>query len=209
MESLINTSVKNIIFDLGGVILNIDYGLTLQAFKQLGILDPESQFNQLKQTPLFDDFETGRISSNEFRAGLRSFIPRKVSDVQIDDAWNAMLLDLPQERLQLLTKLSGKFRLFLLSNTNEIHIAEFHRRLQKWFGFSDLSHLFEKVHYSYRMGQRKPDVEIFETVVRASGLLAEETLFIDDSPQHIEGARPLGLQTHFLKPDEEITDLLS
>lgn len=208
-NALDRTTVKNIIFDLGGVILNIDYTLTLNAFSELRIKNPEAQFNQLKQTPLFDDYETGRIGSEEFRQGLRKYIPSQISDQELDKAWNAMLLDLPKERIILLERLGKEFRIFLLSNTNEIHILEFHRRLVEWFDMPDLSHIFEQVHYSYEMGMRKPDPEIFEAVIEQNGLAASETLFIDDSPQHIEGAKSVGLQAHFLSSDQNIVDFFT
>lgn len=208
-NALDRTTVKNIIFDLGGVILSIDYSLTLKAFSELGIKDPEAQFTQLKQTPLFDDYETGRISSDEFRNGLRVHIPSTISDDQLDKAWNTMLLDLPVERIRLLERLGKEFRIFLLSNTNEIHIQEFHRRLGEWFDIPDLGHLFERVHYSYEMGMRKPDPEIFEAVINQNDLAAAETLFIDDSPQHIAGAKSVGLQAHFLSSEQNIVDFFA
>ena len=207
MKQLNPRDFPNIIFDLGGVILNIDYGLTLKGFSDLGIQDPEAQFTQLKQTPLFDDYETGRIDTDQFRNGLREHIPAVVSDDQIDAAWNCMLLDLPESRLKLLNELKIRHRIFLLSNTNELHIQEFHRRLSMWFGVKDLSHLFETVYYSFQMGMRKPDAEIFETVLDQNRLFASETLFIDDSPQHIEGAKQLGIQAHFLEEGKGILDL--
>lgn len=183
----------SIILDLGGVILNIDYHRTIRAFKALGMDDFEHHFTQLRQARLFDRYETGRISDAEFREGLRPHLHPDVTDTEIDDAWNAMLLDLPAARLDLLRELAQGRRLFLLSNTNGIHIRAFHAQLQRTHGLADLSGFFERVYYSYRMGMRKPDPAIFRRVCDENGLDPSQTLFIDDSPQHVEGARAAGL----------------
>ncbi|MBI3519535.1 MAG: HAD-IA family hydrolase [Bacteroidetes bacterium] len=119
-----------------------------------------------------------------------------------------MLLDFPLHRLQLLTSLKSKYRLFLLSNTNETHITEFERSLHLQHGYKNLEPFFEKVYYSCRMGMRKPDTEIFRFVLQQNQLNPLETLFIDDSPQHIEGALKTGIQAHFLPKDKDVQDLI-
>jgi len=184
----------SIIFDLGGVILNIDYHRTTRAFKALGMDDFERHFTQLKQQHLFDLYETGHISDADFRLGLRPHLRPDVTDAEIDDAWNAMLLDLPSARLNLLRELAEGRRLFLLSNTNGIHIDAFHALLKREHDLSDLAGFFERVYYSYQIGMRKPDPAIFLKVCTDNGLDPEFTLFIDDSPQHVEGARTAGLK---------------
>jgi putative hydrolase of the HAD superfamily len=199
--------IRNIIFDLGGVILNLDPPATRKAFEALGLIDFEKQFTTSRQTGLFDDFDCGRISENQFRDHLKKFLPANVRDEAIDAAWNAMLLDLPKERLALLEALGKKYRLFLLSNTNEIHVTAFSAYLQKEFGFNDFSAYFERWYYSCRIGKRKPDAETFQFVLNENGLLAEETLFIDDSPQHVEGAKKAGIHGLLLSPDKTISDL--
>jgi putative hydrolase of the HAD superfamily len=186
--------IRNIIFDLGGVIFNIDPLATQKAFETLGMEDFKSFYTTKNQTRAFDDFDCGRITENEFRDFLKAHLPENSSYAQIDEAWNAMLLDLPEERLTLLKALGKKYRLFLLSNTNEIHVTAFSAYLEKTFGFSDFSDYFERWYYSCRIGMRKPDAEIFEFVLRENNLEAEETLFIDDSPQHIEGAMKCGIK---------------
>lgn len=201
--------IKNIIFDLGGVIINIDYNLTVKAFQKLGIDNFDKIYSQLKQTDLFDKFEVGEVSADEFRAQLLEYMPTKVSIQQIDSAWNALLLDVPPKRIELLSQLSKKYRLFLLSNTNDIHIQEFGTILQQQYGFKDLSHLFEQLYYSYTIGYRKPNKEAFAYVLDSNKLLAQETLFIDDSPQHIEGAKRLGIQTLHLKPHLSINEVFT
>lgn len=205
---ILQPHIKNIIFDLGGVILNLDYGLTTQAFKSLGIKEFENLYSQVKQRQLFDDYEKGFIASEVFRNELVSLIESGPSPHEIDAAWNAMLLDLPEERIELLEKLKSKYRLFLLSNTNDIHITAYSSYLLKTFGFPDLSHIFEKEYYSYRVGMRKPDKEIFELVLSENDLKASETLFIDDSAQHIEGARQAEITAYHLQPPQTIVHLL-
>ncbi len=196
--------IRNIIFDLGGVILNLDPAATLKAFEELGAADFEKQYTTIRQTGCFDDFDCGRISEKEFRDHLKKLLPEQTSDETIDKAWNAMLLDLPKERLELLKSLGKKYRLFLLSNTNEIHVTAFSAYLQKQFGFSDFSDYFERWYYSCRIGKRKPDAEAFQYVLNENGLVAEETFFIDDSPQHIEGAKKIGIIAYLLPAGKDI-----
>lgn len=191
-------NIKNIIFDLGGVILNIDYHLTIDAFKKLGLENFDGVFTQAKQTGIFDQLDKGLITPDEFRQGVKKLSPKQLTDQQIDDAWNAMLLDFPVHRLELLEKIHSQYRTFLLSNTNQIHIEVYNQILNKTFGVRDLSHFFEKEYYSNEVHMRKPDAEIFELILKQNGLKAEETLFIDDSEQHIVGAKKLGLNAYHL-----------
>ena len=129
---IINTNnYKNIIFDLGGVILNIDYTLTEKAFSKIGISDFKTLFSQAQQTQLFDNYEKGFISSDDFRTELKKYLLENTSNVDIDTAWNSMLLDLPKERIELLKKIKLTNRTFLLSNTNDIHIEEINSYLKK------------------------------------------------------------------------------
>ncbi|MDQ3046875.1 MAG: HAD family phosphatase [Bacteroidota bacterium] len=201
---------KNIIFDLGGVIFNIDYHLSTQAFASLDLKNFDSLFSQAKQTQLFDRYEKGLISSVEFRNELRTFYGNDLPDEKIDHCWNALLLDLPKERLDLLKKLKTSHRTFLLSNTNEIHMMAIYAYLHDIYGISDLSAYFEKVYLSYEINMRKPDQEIFQHVLNENGLLAEETLFIDDSAQHVESAKKLGIHAILLDVKEEgIVEMMS
>lgn len=204
---MLQPHIRNIIFDLGGVILNLDYNRTTEAFKQLGIAEFERIYSQAKQKQLFDEYEKGMISSDAFRAAITELIESRPTPLEIDRAWNAMLLDLPPQRLELLEKLKEKYRLFLLSNTNAIHITAYSAYLRQTFGFADLSHIFEKEYYSYLVGKRKPEREIFEMVLDENNLRAEETLFIDDSVQHIEGAQLAGINAYHLQPPRTILDI--
>ena len=203
----VDSSTKNIIFDLGGVLLNIDYSLTQKAFQEIGITDFDALYSQLHQSKIFDDFEKGILSAAEFRTALRDISGQNLKDNQIDLAWNAMLLDLPKQRLDLLEKLAKRYRLFLLSNTNEIHIAAFSKYLEKTFGRPDLSTFFEKEYYSYEMKMRKPDVEIYHFVLNEQQLVPQETVFIDDLFHNANGAKKAGLKTIHLENPKTILDI--
>ena len=202
-----STDFPNIIFDLGGVILNIDYHLTTQAFSKLGVHDFEKNYTQLGQSALFDAMERGEITNADFRNQLRQALSISANDSDLDHAWNVMLLDLPAQRLRVLAKLKESKRTFLLSNTNRIHVDSFEQSMKQAHGINDLSFLFEQVYYSCNVGMRKPEERIFRLVVEQNGLNPTETLFIDDSLQHIHGARAAGLHAYHLTGGETINDL--
>jgi putative hydrolase of the HAD superfamily len=154
------------------------------------------------------DFEKGKISEMEFIIGLQNYIPN-ASIHQIREAWNAILLDFPLYRLEFLQMLSQKYRLFLLSNTDSIHIERFQHRAGISF-YRDFYQCFEKVYFSYELGMRKPDADIFEFVIKEHNLLLKNTLFVDDNLQNIESAEKLGLQVwHLQKGEEDVIDLFA
>lgn len=188
-----------IIFDLGGVILNIDYHLTSKAFKSLGFDDFDAVYSQAKQSNVFDLFETGKISANEFRAFIRTF-KNDLKDEEIDHAWNAMLLDLPPERIELLKRLRDDLPIYLLSNTNSIHIKAFLKIVKESYGDANLfDTIFTNHYYSSEIGFRKPNADCFEYIIKENDLEPNQTLFIDDSIQHVEGAKNIGLRAFHLK----------
>lgn len=200
--------IKNIIFDLGGVIINLDYGATRKAFLDLGFNDFDNVYSQAQQSGLFDAFDKGRITPAEFRDEIRKHIDHPVTDKEIDAAWDAMLLDIPKEKLDLLERLKSKYRTFLLSNTNEIHVSNFSGYLHRHYGTADFTPYFEKWYYSCNIGMRKPDAEIFLHVLKENHLNAEETVFIDDSVQHIVAAQALGIRTVFLEKGQSLKEAL-
>ncbi len=198
---------KAIIFDLGGVILNLDYNKTSQAFKNLGVSNFDELYSQALQNNIFNDFETGQISSDEFRTYIKSISPVKLTNTQIDMAWNAMLLNLPIERVELLQVLKKTHHLVLFSNTNAIHLVALQEIIRQDHGNSNLLEtLFDQTYYSHLLKQRKPNIEAFQYIIDELNLTPEETIFIDDSIQHIEGAKLSGLQCHHLV-DQDILDL--
>ena len=190
--------IDAIIFDLGGVIINIRYETTIEIFSKLAEFDVSRLYTQRNQIELFDRYEMGQLSTSEFRNGLRKLLNHSdISDNPLDSARNAMLLDIPKVRVEWLKQTGKQKRFFLLSNTNEIHKVAFDVIFHDTFSPSirQLDELFEKAYFSHLMGDRKPNPSIFETVIAQQSLDASRTLFIDDSIQHIEGARSVGLQT--------------
>jgi glucose-1-phosphatase len=194
--------LKNIIFDLGGVIIDLDYQKTTQAFINLGVTDFDAIYSKAKQSDIFDNFEKGIVDEKQFRSFIRSKIDVKLEDIEIDKAWNAMLIDFPARRVEWLKQVSKKYRIFLLSNTNPIHIASFKGIADNLFGKDVFLQIFEKVYLSSEIGMRKPDANIFEKVLVENNLKKEETLFIDDSIQHIIGALAINLKAELLKVED-------
>ena len=198
---------KAIIFDLGAVILNINYQNTIDAFIKLEVKNASTFYSKKVQTDLFNQIETGKITNQKFLAELQ----KKTTNAtiyQVEKAWNAMLLDLPKERISLLKKLSQDYPIFLLSNTNAIHISA----IKEYLGestYTNFYNLFNKVYYSHEIGFRKPNKEPFQLILKENNLKAHEALFIDDSTQHIKAAKELGLNTHHLKDGEEINALFA
>lgn len=198
-----------IIFDLGGVVLNLDYQLTENAFVAIGLSDFKSVYSQLTQTDLFDRFERGEISGFHFINRILDQLPAGCNANQVVHAWNAMVLDFPIGRLDWLLQLKKERRIFLLSNTNELHIDAVKRALKKAVGHDRLEDFFETVYLSHEMGMRKPDPAIFLKVCELEGLNPTTTVFVDDSPQHVEGAKNAGLQSFLLEKGAEIQSFFS
>ena len=202
------STFDTIIFDLGGVVINLDYQKTTRAFEALGLENFGEMYSQAAQTGLFDDFEKGKSSVPYFLNKLIDFLPTGTTANQVVEAWNAMILDFPKENLQLLEELKLSHRTFLLSNTNEIHIQKVHQHLQLVSPHKTLHPYFERVYFSSDVKMRKPDKEIFEFVLKENNLNPATTLFIDDTEQHIKGAKNLGIQTYHLGKEEGICDVL-
>lgn len=199
---------RAIIFDLGGVILNIDYQLTARAFQSLGIENFDALFSQAQQSHLFDKLETGNISPEGFRDEIRAITKQNWPDEEIDNAWNAMLLDLPEHRLNFLQRIGQQRPIFLLSNTNAIHYQAFSKYIRQSFGVPSLDSLFQKAYYSHEINRRKPDAETFEWVLEDAGLQPEATFFFDDSEQHLVSAKKLGIQAHHVPKGQEIESIV-
>ena len=198
-------NIRAIIFDLGAVLLNINYHKTIEEFEKLGIKNSSSFYSKKEQTNLFNLLETGKISEEDFTTEVKKKC-KCGSEKKIVSAWNAMLLDLPKHRISLLKDLNKKYDIYLLSNTNSIHISEF-KNIMGYEKYEVFYKLFKKVYYSHEIGFRKPNKEAFQLILDENNLNADEVLFIDDSPQHIEGAKNLGIKTYHLKDGEEVTTL--
>ena len=202
------TEIKSIIFDLGGVILKLNYSKTEDEFKKIGVLNFKEFYSQKKQTLLFDDFEKGKIKPEEFISSFKESENLKIKEIDFINAWNAMLLEIPVKKLEFIDALKKDYNVFLLSNTNEIHISKFEDDLKKNNMLNQFYKCFDKIYYSSRMGKRKPEENCFNQVLEENGLIAENTLFIDDSIQHIEGAKKAGIKTFHLEKNKSILDLV-
>ncbi len=195
--------IDTIIFDFGDIFINLDKDATPLALKKLGLKEWNSNLDALNL-----DFEKGKISETEFMIGFQNYIPNATIN-QIRESWNAILLDFPLYRLEFLQMLSQKYRLFLLSNTDSIHIERFQHKAGIPF-YRDFYQCFEKVYFSFELGMRKPDSAIFEFVIKEHNLLPKNTLFVDDNLQNIESAEKLGLQVwHLQKGEEDVIDLFA
>ena len=194
--------LPHLLFDFGGVLIDIDYAATPAAMRRLSRAGSTIAFTQASQAELFDRFETGHLSPAEFRAGLRATYNLDATDAELDAAWYAMLLDVPAERLALIGELRRQgYQTALLSNTNTLHITEINQRLATKYGFKNgIADVLDRVFYSQEVGLRKPGEEIFQHVLREMNWRAEDVLFIEDSPQHVATARRLGLRVLHLVP---------
>ena len=194
--------LPHLLFDFGGVLIDIDYAATPAALRRLSRAGSTIAFSQASQAELFDKFETGHLSPAEFRAGLREAYVLDASDADLDAAWHAMLLGVPADRLALVAELRRQgHQTALLSNTNALHIAEINRRLAGQYGFAHgIADVLDRVFYSQEVGLRKPGEEIFRHVLREMNWRPEDVLFIEDSPQHVATARRLGLRVLHLAP---------
>jgi HAD superfamily hydrolase (TIGR01509 family) len=194
--------INAIIFDLGGVILDIDYNRTVRAFQALEFEDFDQQYSKMKQSGVFDRIERGEIDEAEFVSIMQQSIPH-ASQEEIIDAWNAIILDFPSGRLDYINEVRKKLPIFLLSNTNEIHLKCFDQLLFESTNSRIKDH-FNKAYLSHEMSCRKPEPEAWKIILEEQGLKARTTLFIDDSPQHIAAARNLGLPCIHLQSIDEL-----
>lgn len=198
-------NIKNIIFDYGNVIFMIDFLKTQHSFTQLGIENVETFFGHAGHDPLFSEFEKGNINSAEFREGIRKLTGKpNLTDQQIDNTWNSLLIGVPAVNHQILLEAKKRYRTFLLSNINEIHLDYITSYLRQEHQVESNDEFFENVYYSHIVRKRKPDREIFEYVLNDSGIDVSETLFIDDSPQHLKTAGEMGFKTHLMTKNDSL-----
>ena len=201
-------NISTLIFDLGGVIVDLDLAKCIQNFKDLGLENIEQYLSNFGQKDFFMQFEKGQIGIPVFRDEIRKLAGIELTDAQIDEAWCSFLTQIPVEKLHLLSELKKKYRILLLSNTNPLHIqtavaAEFRKTGKTMQDF------FDKCYLSYEMGMVKPDVEIFEALLADAQVKAEECLFLDDGKKNIDTAAALGIQTYWVKPNENLNFLLN
>lgn len=196
--SEISPQIKTVIFDFGGVLFDIDYEAPARAFEELGMTNFLDLYSKANQSDIFDRLETGKVTNTEFYDFIRQVSGLKSSDLQLRDAWNAILIGLAEERSRWVQKVHEKFQTFILSNTNAIHVEAFEQMIDNSVGLSKFKSGFDAVLYSNEIGLRKPHAGTFEWVLRNYHLEPKSTLFIDDSKQHVEGARSTGMHAYYL-----------
>ena len=200
--------IKNIIFDLGGVLYDIDFSRSVRALSSHGVSLTEQDWSHGNTGDLLDRFEKGLISTKVFLNSIRQQAHRHVTLVQVHEACCALLVGFRTERIELLQSLKQRYNLFLLSNTNEMHIKQVNEELSRDFSVGNLQQLFTHAYYSYDLQMRKPDVAIFYHVLEEQGLLAGETLFIDDSSLNTQAAASCGLQVLHKPAEVELCSAL-
>lgn len=201
-------SVKNIILDFGGVLFEIDYHAPHREFAKLGWANFNEDYSQANQNEIYDLLETGKIEEEEFWNYLSSKMPL-ASKIQISDAWNSILLHPISSRIAHLPLLKKNYRTFLLSNTNAIHAPVFEDMMRQTGEWTNMENSFEAIHYSQDLGKRKPHPETFLHVCQLHGLIPSETVFVDDSIQHVKGAQLAGLIGLHLTPETDLFALLA
>jgi glucose-1-phosphatase len=198
--------IKNIIFDLGGVIINLDNQLTERAFVSMGSKPFREHFGHGHAASFFREYEVGAISDRQFIDAIKELTGLSPSDEDVITAWNALLLDFPPERIQLLKELGKRYRIFLFSNTNALHLTALRKIYRDSFSEGDLDDHFERTYYSHLLGMRKPDKPSYEHILQENQLLGAETLFVDDALINVEGAEAAGLKGLFLRPGTTLLD---
>lgn len=197
--------IKNIIFDLGGVIVNVDNRLFVDAFKKLGVQNYEEALMQAMQHQLPELYEMGKITTADLRARAKKIMGiEHVADAEFDRAWNTGILNLPKERLEFVRKFKQKYNTYLLSNINEMHFEQNFVICYRDTGLKNFADIFHKEYYSHLVGMRKPDPEIFKLVLNENNLIPHETLFVDDTLENILSARNLGIKTHHINSQQDI-----
>lgn len=199
--------IKNLLLDMGGVILDVDYTRIIDGFNDYGI-DASKLYTQAMQMPFVDEFEKGLISAEAFRNNIRSITKTNLKDEVIDKIWNSMILSLRKDTIELLGSLKSKYdNIFLFSNTNVIHMDYVRKDFLKQLGFDIFTMLFNKSYLSNEIHLRKPDIEAFEWVIKDMGVDRQNILFVDDTQKNIQGAKQCGLNAYLLKPEETLIDL--
>lgn len=201
--------VKNIIFDFGGVIYDISFNAATEAFAELGVKNFKELYSYLKQDHLFEDLEVGRITPEEFHRQFRRQSGLEVSDEAIDTAWNRLLTGFREERIRMLEKARNHYRIFLLSNSNQIHYQKYRQEFEEQFGYQRFNQIFERTWFSHEIGLKKPDNQIFEYILKDGDLNPFETMFIDDMEENALGATYSGISGYFLNLEqgEDMVDL--
>lgn len=197
---------KAVIFDFGNVIINIEFQRIYQTFSKFTSKPVSYIEKRITEDQIFRRYESGQFTDEEFREVIRQTLGFPLSDHEVDTAWNAILLDIPTDRIDLIHNIRLKYPVYLLSNTNNIHITASNNYLKKTHGIRSLENLFDKLYLSYEMGMWKPDAEIYHEVLRSSKLQPSEVIFFDDNLHNIESAKAIGMQTILVEPPTSIVE---
>ncbi|MEI7504349.1 MAG: HAD family phosphatase [Paludibacter sp.] len=201
------SNISTLVFDFGGVLINLDLNQCILNLKKLGLENVEQYLSNFGQKDFFLQFEKGQIRTEQFRAEIRKLATKTITDVEIDAAWCSFLCDIPSEKLALLLELKKKFRILMLSNTNPLHIE-----VSAAFEFEktgkNITDYFDKCYLSYEMKMVKPDAEIFQALLKSEDVEASQCLFLDDGPKNIEQANKLGFQTYLVSANQDLSFLL-
>ncbi|MBR6227400.1 MAG: HAD family phosphatase [Bacteroidales bacterium] len=202
-----SAKIKNIIFDLGGVVLDIDESIVYKELEKMGINTSELAHSK-DLMEILSKFDTGIYTAPTFRKKMKALIGQeKMTDQKFDSIWDAMLLDIPRERIEAIEKVKKHYKIFLMSNSNVIHYDLYVRDLQLRFGYNEFDELFNKSYFSFAEHLEKPDPRFFELILDHEGLLPEETLFIDDTAANIKVAQSLGINTYHISREELVRNL--
>ena len=199
-------NIKNIVFDLGGVLIDLDFKSAINGLQKAGFTNVKEQLQAFDQNGIFQKFELGEISADEFRASIRENSNVSLTDEEVDSLWNLMLLEIPREKLELILDLRSKYMVYLLSNTNSIHWDYVCKNAFNYRGFR-VNDYFEKTFLSFEMHLAKPDKAIFEKMLEDANLLAEETFFIDDSEANCKAAAEVGIHAHHYHIGDDLSKI--
>jgi FMN phosphatase YigB (HAD superfamily) len=208
-KALDPTNINAIIFDIGNVIVDIDYDTMVAEFKNIAKFDFREIIQYTHQDHFFDQFEKGQISAADFRHTLRQYLKDDTTDKQINHAWNSILVTYPASKFELLRRLRSKYQVYALSNINEIHLDGIDQYVTPAFQVADMRSFFDHAYYSHEMGFRKPENEIYQAVIDHAGLDPARTLFIDDKAENTEAAAAHGLQVYHLTDRDSLLEVLS
>ncbi len=199
-------SLKNILFDMGGVIVDLNISATLEAFYNMGFPAELLNYPVNYNTDIFYKYETGKITTGEFRDAMRKATGVDFEDKTFDDAWKSMLVDIPTHRIELIKKLADKYDLYILSNTSELHTPVFENLFLQNAGIS-MRKLFKQRFYSNEIGHYKPDDSSYRYVLEHANIQAGETLFLDDNIQNIKAAQAVGFNAIHISEYKSLGDL--
>ncbi len=200
---------KNLIFDIGDVLIDIDYIVTIGEFQKLSAVDFSEIVSYNKQYHIFDLFETGKVTAQQFRDELKQFLKKGTTDEEITRAWNSILIHYPEPKIALLKELKTRYKTFALSNINEIHVESINQAAKAQFGAGSFGDFFHRAYYSNEVGMRKPEKEIYEWVLQQENLNARETFFVDDKAENVEAAKTLGIHAYQLTDRNKLKELLA